>query len=351
MAVLEIPYRPSLIRALALLALAVSAAMMVDGLFTEPHLCGFEDDCRAVASSWIARPFGVPLPLIGVVVFALLFGLSVAPGPRARRALVWLALLAGLGGLCLLAVQVVVIGRLCPFCVVVDGAALLLAGLVVSGTPAELPADNGSIGRRLWLACGGVVLCLAVVVGAWPGETGGEEAIVPPQISTHWIADKVNVVAVSDFECRFCRRLHPVLMDFVKEQGDRIHFVLLPVAAPAHPHARGAVKAHRCAEQQGKGPAMAELLMRSAYLSPDVLDDLAGVLKLDLSAYQGCLLDPALDKKLDDDVAWMKEAHPRGLPAVWVQNRKLEGLRPETARAAIQAAVRKVQRLEAATGD
>src|SRR5208283_5072850 len=107
-------------------------------------LCGFQSGCGEVLSSDYAQVFGVPLALWGTIAFGVLFVLSLLPRIWIGRVFRILAVLAGLGGMGLLLLQILVIHRLCPFCLVVDLSALGLAILlVIPDSSCPLPAREG----------------------------------------------------------------------------------------------------------------------------------------------------------------------------------------------------------------
>ena len=70
--------RTHVVRLLALAALAVSAALLVNHFRPNPRLCGYESDCDDVLSSRFSSVLGVPLPLVGLVTFGAIFGLSLS---------------------------------------------------------------------------------------------------------------------------------------------------------------------------------------------------------------------------------------------------------------------------------
>ena len=126
---LEMSFKLFASRVLPLAALFVCAALLVDYLRTTPALCGFRSGCQAVIQSNYGRPLGVPLPLVGLCIFGVYFALAVYPSSVCRRLLGPLSIVIGLGGLFLASVQVLVLRQTCPFCLVVDAIAILLAAM------------------------------------------------------------------------------------------------------------------------------------------------------------------------------------------------------------------------------
>ncbi len=333
-----IPRRSSVIRLLALAALALSAALLVNHFHPNPRLCGFESDCEDVLSSRFGTVLGVPLPLFGVVGFAVLFGLSLFPTSRGGRLLRPLAVAAGAGGLALILVQVFALQRLCRFCLVIDVAAVAIAVVELVGGRGASPAAVVRF-RPVWWAGAALALGLGAALGAAGAGAGGESGPVPPEVTALWVDGKVNVVEVADFECPHCRRMHAVVRQFLAEEGERVHFVRLTAPMPALMLGRHASRASLCACEQGQGDEMAEALFRAPDLRPERCESLATSLGLSLPAFRACAAAPATEARLDAELAWVKAASPRGLPVVWVQDRMFYGLQPiEELRAAERAA-------------
>jgi uncharacterized membrane protein len=328
---------PAVVRALTLVALSVSAALLVNHIRPNPRLCGFESDCEEVLTSRFADVLGVPLPLVGLVAFAALFGVSLFPASRAGRFLSPLAAAVGAGGLALLLIQVFVLQRLCRFCAVVDASAAAIG--VVQLVWARAAAPPAVSFRPLWLAAAVAAVGLGAALGLMGGGAGATERPVPPEVVALWVPGKVNVVEVADFQCPHCRQMHAVVTQFVREEGDRVHFVRLTAPMPAHPQARDASRAFLCAGRQGKGDEMAEALFAAGDLSPAGCERLAAWLGLSPTDFQTCVADPATDARLDADLAWVKAASPGGLPVVWVGERMFFGVHPvEALRSAARAA-------------
>jgi hypothetical protein len=103
-------------------------------------------------------------------------------------------------------------------------------------------------------------------------------------------------------------------LQFLSEQRGRVHFVRLTAPMAGHRHARHASRAFLCAERQGKGDRMAEALFSSSSLVPAACEQIATSLGLSMEPFRACILDTAIDRQLDADLAWLEYASPRGLP-------------------------------------
>jgi uncharacterized membrane protein len=87
--------------------------------------------CERVQQTFYATPHGIPLPVLGLILFAVLVVLIRVAGTRARVAETGLALGGAAVGVYLIGVQVVSLGATCVWCLASDGAAVALAAVAV----------------------------------------------------------------------------------------------------------------------------------------------------------------------------------------------------------------------------
>jgi predicted DsbA family dithiol-disulfide isomerase len=346
----------TLLRASALVALATSVALAVDYSGPTAAYCA-QQGCSAVRryASW--RGFN-PMPWVGIAAYGTLFVLSLPASARLRlRLLVPLAILGGLLGASLLASQPLLIQAWCPPCLVVDTAAILTAvsayrfaraARVVGGPePAatreplrQAVATQESMRRWAWFT----LLSLSVATPLlWPIVR--PRPSLPPGIKALGDPDRVTVVEFSDFECPFCRELHPRLVDLLAAFGDRVHYVELNAPLVSHPHAQEAAHAAVCADLQGRGRQMADALFRAPVLSRPANRELARQLGLGLAAFDRCLADPATQARVRAERALLDAAGLEGLPTLFIGSTKLVGALPtEVLRKELEGALRPDQR-------
>jgi uncharacterized membrane protein/thiol-disulfide isomerase/thioredoxin len=375
------------VRLILVFALAVCGAILGEHLFAGSY-CDFRSGCGSVLESPYAQPLGVPLPIVGLVGFGLLYVLTLFPGRGAFVYVGPLALAAGLAGLALILVQVLVLGKTCELCLLVDGSAIALALVALLGgmlrpawetargrragvdtgfadpvraeaapvagwgrestahtpSPSPLPLSGldspgraelpplSWLGRSAWLA-GAVWAVFLPPLLAWVWAPPA----VPEQVKDLWVEGKITVVELVDFDCSSCRSAEPQLEAFRKKMGDQIRFIRLPAPMRAHEQARPAAKAFLAAEKQGKGDKMAAALFAASSRDPEECRKLAKNLGLDLKQYDRLVDDPATDAQLDATLDWA-EATGRGLPLIWVGDQMLTGL---ITRESLQIAYRK----------
>ena len=315
------------VRLAAILALAGSAALLVDYTTAVPTFCGVDSGCAAVRRSGFGFvPLGgmyVPLPVFGLLGFALLLGVALMS--RLRRFVPLVAGLGGVVGLGLFGVQWLKIGHLCSLCVTVDTLGVLCAasGVVLAfGT-----GDGGEpFGLRwgAWPALG--VLALLAPL-CWPELRPA--APVPAGVQKLYQSGKINVVEFADYECPFCRRLHPLLKAVVASYPGRVNFTRLNLPLRSHEFAHGAAQAQVCAREQGKGDAMADRLFSAEDLRPEANRNTAKELGVELAAYDQCIASGRADRTIDAESKILIDSGLQGLPTTYVGAKTIIGAQAE----------------------
>jgi len=311
--------------AVALAGIVASSMLVVDYMRPAPVFCTEGGGCEALKHTIVAMPFGIPLPLVGLAGFVALGAWSLVPGRRARYVQLGLAIGAGLVGLMLLVLQVL-LGHFCPYCCVADVSgvlALLFAGLRLRARDEGHLAMGWSFG-----GAGAMVAAAAVPLGT------GFHANTTPQAIHEEIAKTpaglVTVVDFVDFECPFCRMTDAELEPVLASHRDKIRLVRRQVPLTMHPHARDAARAACCSEKLGKGDEMATALFTAEVedLTPAGCEKLAEQLGVPLDAYRACVQSPATDASIDADKDEFKAAHGYALPTIWVDDTPMIGARP-----------------------
>lgn len=308
-----------LLRAAVLVALAGSSALAIDYLSPVPSFCSASSGCGKVQQSDWANLAGVPLPLLGLAAFTALFTLSLLPGKR-RLLAASAAIVGAVLAITLLLVQAFVVGAFCYLCVTVDLAAIVagIAGLFAIRKSAPLTDP-----LRDWAWAG---LAVLAVVGPfqWPRLRPAPD--VPAPLAAYFVPGKINVIEFVDFECPFCRLLHPELKKVVAEYGTRVHFVRLDLPLQMHPNARGAARAHVCATEAGRGDAIADLLFETENLEESGLLAAAKQVGLDEGEFKRCLAAPETEAKVKKSESILRDAELlQGLPTTFVGTEMLVG--------------------------
>jgi uncharacterized membrane protein/2-hydroxychromene-2-carboxylate isomerase len=322
-------------RSIALCGLAFCGASVADTFLGRGAYCDVDSGCGEVISSEFADPLGIPLALVGLTGFALVFVLSLFPGHRARFALFALSIAGGLVGAALVLIQFLVLKRICWLCMLADicGIVLMIVGIV--GWRDTNQNQSYSWNRRVvWLTIG-VVAATAPIVWSTLRPGPGQ---APAEVRALWVEGRVTVVEVTDFDCPHCATADHILKDVLREEHT-VHFVRVPAPMPIHANARPAARAYLAAQRQGKAEEMAAALYAAESRSTDECRKLASSIGLNLDDYDRVVVDSATDAELDATVAWARRTG-YGLPQIWVHDRLIPYVpTPEKLRQAIRQAV------------
>jgi uncharacterized membrane protein len=139
------------VAALALAGLAVAAYLTWAHYAHETVACPIGGGgCETVQESSYAKLAGVPVALLGVVLYAAVLALVAWDSPAARQAVAALALAGTAFAVYLLVVQLAVIDAICSWCVANDVVVALLAVAAVarlsSSAPGAVPAARSGRG-------------------------------------------------------------------------------------------------------------------------------------------------------------------------------------------------------------
>jgi len=329
------------VRGALLIALFVSAALWVDYSTASPEYCSVGSACDGVRRSgfgYIPLPQAgafLPVPVVGVVGFALAYAATLLSSWQARRR--WsLALLAAgaFVALGLLAAQAIWIGQFCSLCVTVDVAAIAAAAaaflLPAEGWREVTQEERGERPSRFAMhPWGSALLAVLFALSPWLWPKVQPAPPVPARVAAYYQSDKINVVEFADFQCPFCRRLHGDLKRIIADYDGRVNFVRLHMPLSRHEYARPAARAAVCAEKQGQEPAMADRLFEAESLEQPAILEAAKALGLNLAEFERCIADPATDRIIDQQASILREAGFEGLPTTYVGATKIVGAQPE----------------------
>jgi uncharacterized membrane protein/predicted DsbA family dithiol-disulfide isomerase len=307
-------------------AIAASSMLLVDYVRPAPVFCSEGGGCEALKHTIVANPFGIPMPLVGLLGFVAIGAWALVPGRRARVVQLVLASGGALVGLMLLVLQVL-LGHFCKYCMVADFSALL--SLALAGWGLRVSGEEDARGRFFTFGGSGALVAAAAI----PLAGGFHHDTTPPAIHAEIAkspAGEVTVVDFVDFECPFCRMTYEEMEPVVESHRSRLHIVRKQVPLTMHPHARDAARAECCGEQLGKGDEMADALFTAEVddLTPAGCEKIAQRLGLPLDAYRACVQNPATDASIEADKAEFKAAGGYALPTIWVDETPMVGARP-----------------------
>src|SRR5690606_18781640 len=158
---------------------------------------------------------------------------------------------------------------------------------------------------------------------AWPFTL--PDPPIPEVIHELYADGKINVVEIADFECPYCRAMHPVLKSALEDASGEVNLVRVIVPLHFHRHARDAARAYHCGARLGQGEAMADALFATPDLSLGNIHVIARELGLDPAAFEQCLADPAIEARIAEDERIARESQNQGLPTVYIGERVLLG--------------------------
>jgi uncharacterized membrane protein len=255
-----------LLRLALLVAIVASAALLIEYENAgDPAFCGAGSGCVEVRRSVYSKIGSVSLPVIGLGAFTALFGLVLAARTKSHHALVaGISAVGAFLAVVLIVLQAAVIGAFCKWCVAVDASAIVAAVAAIfiyrdaSARP-EAEAAYAEIGKdpsilTTWaiaalLACG-----LPFLWARFP--------VVPPlqpELSAVAARGKINLVQFTDFECPYCRKLHPLIDRMRAEAPAEVHFVRLMMPLEGHVGAMPAALAYACVPDDLKDAFAAKL--------------------------------------------------------------------------------------------
>jgi uncharacterized membrane protein/predicted DsbA family dithiol-disulfide isomerase len=305
---------------------AASAMLAVDYFRPAPVFCAEASGCDAVRHTIFAAPFGVPLPVVGLVGFLAIGATGLVSGRIARLLELALAGGAALAGILLLFVQFG-LHHFCPYCCVADASGV--ASLAAAAWRLLRAPQIAFV--RLARYSGALSLTAAAVI---PLALGWHMRPRPPALIRAQIAEtpkgKVTVIDCVDFECPFCRMMHAELAPLLSAHKDRVRLVRRQVPLRIHPHALDAARAACCGEKLGAGDAMAEALFSAPVeeLTPEGCEKLAERVGLALAPYRACIADPGTDQRIEADRSEFKATGGYALPTVWIDDKELVGAQP-----------------------
>ena len=308
-----------------LAAILLSAALLVDHLGATTAYCHVASGC-AVARNAAVHWFGqIPLPLLGLLSFAGLLGATTqVQSSWGRRALLGGAILGGLLGGVLLAVQAFSLRTFCPYCVAVDLLAVVIA---VLGSAWYWQGETSRTRHGLGLSEIGVYLAIAAVIPVvWPHFRPALP--VPDGLVELRDPTKTNIVEFVDLECPHCRALYPTLEQLRLELGNGGHLLRLHAPFPGHQVARKAARLLNCLGPGEHAFALEEKLFLLSAITEFTLTKAAADVGITTQQLDACLNDPESEAALKRNWTLLERLGRTGLPLTFVEGERISGAMP-----------------------
>lgn len=303
--------------------------------------------CEIDLTSVYSKLWGVPLPILGVVFYAVLVILIIG-NSLARRQPVTLFCGARIGfwaagllvSLYLTFIEGFVSHAWCVWCIASDltvTALLVLAmwgGWRASPTEAHLDSPSTCLYVSYTMA---VIGCLVSAIALQYVFSRRMQDVSPESIREVLIRSdshksggasaKVAVVEFGDFQCVPCAQAEIPLMRLREKYGTRIGFVFrhLPLT-DIHPDAERAAEASECVAQQGKfWEAKSMFFARQADLSDSALKRYAVDLGMDPAQFNKCLSSGLMAAKVRRDAEDARTLRVPGTPTFFVGTQMISG--------------------------
>jgi len=317
-----------IVRLCCLIAVAVSAAMLMDYTSpdTAPAFCAEGSGCSAVRLSGYGYWWGfLPVPLVGLVGFACLLALSLVN--RLERFALYGTAIGAAAGVTFLWIQASQIGTYCSLCVVVDITSIV--AFIAALLHVKATGEDRHLSGESHLRDGAWGL-LALIVGVAPPiwtEIGAAPS-ASPTLAELQEPGKINVIEFADFECPHCRKIHPIIDELVHEYGDRVNFQRFMRPLRNHPYAHGAALAYLCAKDQGEGEPMADELFKATVLDNAALQRIATGIGLDMPLFDACVKSPETAAIVEKHGELFRKLGLKGIPTTFVNDEEIVGSSP-----------------------
>jgi protein-disulfide isomerase/uncharacterized membrane protein len=308
--------------------------------------------CDAARASAYSSLAGLPLPLYGVVAYlALALLLLAEPLAPARIALgihyaVGAIAAAGfLFSLYLTYLEASVIHAWCFWCIVSGLAMTLVLALSLPDLRRTRPVEAVPMRPR---AVRQLIIVLVMLGIGLPGlralsrhgelppvrppsaEMLRERLVRPDSHITGNPQAAVTVVEFGDFECPVCGQYERIMEEIRARYASRVRFVFrqFPLT-PIHPQAEKAAEASECAGAQGKfWEAVIKFYTWQDDLSEDALEQYAGQLGLNQSAFDRCLSSGEMRDRVQRDLEDGFALGVRATPTFFVGPKMVVGAIP-----------------------
>jgi uncharacterized membrane protein len=346
----------TLLRLALVVALFASCALYIEYQRAgDPAFCGVGSGCMAVRMSPYSKLFNTPLPTWGLLAFTSLFAFVMAARSRAQH--LGVAVISGLGALAavvLVYLQAFEIKAFCKWCVMADSATALAAvsailiyvdvakGVGRDGGPTPNELAVAAIAGRpavsiAWMLTAAVAFCAPFIWAQFPVIPP-----LPPELAALQVPGKITIVSFTDFECPYCRKLHPTLEEALTAHPGELVIKRKMMPLSGHPGALPAALAYGCSPAEKR-----EKMVDALYRAPEELLNREGLLSLaeanvgiDRAALGKCMDAPETKALVDADQALFTAIQGAALPLTYVDSRAILGFKPDQVKEAVALALK-----------
>jgi protein-disulfide isomerase len=134
------------------------------------------------------------------------------------------------------------------------------------------------------------------------------------------------LLEVIDYECPYCRAIHPTIDSLARASNVRIAIIHFPL--PGHSSARWAARVAICAEATNQFDQIHRFLMVSeAWVRDTNVRNLNHLLPYaTLAGLDRCIKNPATHRRLEHDIGIVRALNVRGTPAFITRTTVVEGV-------------------------
>lgn len=153
----------------------------------------------------------------------------------------------------------------------------------------------------------------------------------------------VTIIEFTDFQCSACGAMYPVMEDFLKSYGNRVHFVIrnFPLTS-VHPNALRAAEAAAAANAQGKFWEYIDILFKNqSALDADSLKKYATQAGLDRKRFDAEFDSGKYDAEIRRDIEDGELYGVEATPTIFINGRLLTEVSAEGLRAAVEKAFKR----------
>lgn len=136
---------------------------------------------------------------------------------------------------------------------------------------------------------------------------------------------KVVLVEYSDFECPFCARFHPTMVQLMDEMGDKVAWVYRHYPLSFHPNAQKSAEGAECVGKLGGNDAfwkyadaLADVTSTNGKLSPEAIIEAAATAGVNASSFKSCLDSDEMAQVVKDQATAGGNAGVTGTPGTLV---------------------------------
>lgn len=140
---------------------------------------------------------------------------------------------------------------------------------------------------------------------------------------------KITIVAVSDFQCPFCKKVEPTLQQILKTYPNDVQIAYKHMPLDFHAKAPEAHAAAEAAHQQGKFWEMyAKIFENQSEMSIEKYEAYAAELGLDVERFKKDMASIDVKHRIEADKQEVQKLGVMGTPAFFINGRYLSGAQP-----------------------